>query len=131
MTTVDTTLVESDRLSAPDPSVSAAATPVGARARPLRLALALACCLLVAVPFVSGRLPPLTDLPQHLAQIRLFHEAIATPDSPYRIQWFTPYILAYVPLAFAWWLSPSPSAAPIAMVSLALLWTLAIHWLAF
>jgi hypothetical protein len=131
MTTVNTTLVESDRLSAPDPSVSAAAAHVGERVRLLRVALALACCLLVAVPFVSVRFPPITDLPQHLAQIRLFHEAIATPDSPYRVQWLTPYIVAYVPLAFAWWLSPSPSAGPIAMVSLALLWTVAIHWLAF
>src|SRR5215471_18462145 len=131
MTMVDTTLVESDRLSAPDPSVSAAATQVGARAHPLRVALALACCLLVTVPFVSVRFPPITDLPQHLAQIRLFHEAIANPDSPYRVQWLTPYILAYVPLAFAWWLAPSQSAGPIAMVILALLWIVSIHFLAF
>jgi len=131
VTTLDTTLVESNRLSAPDPSASAAATPVGARARLLRIILTLVCCLLVAAPFVSVRFPPITDLPQHLAQIRLLHEALANPESPYRIQWLTPYILAYVPLALAWQLSPSESAGPIAMVSLALLWTVAIHWLAF
>src|SRR5215471_14409285 len=131
MTMVDTTLVESDRLSAPDPSASAAAVQIGAQARLLRVALALVCCLLVTVPFVSVRFPPITDLPQHLAQIRLLHEAITNPDSLYRVQWHTPYILAYVPLALAWWLSPSPFAGSIAMVSLALVWTMAIHWLAF
>jgi len=128
---LDTTLVESNRLSAPDPSTSAAATEVGKRARLLRIVLTLVCCLLVAIPFVSVRFPPVADLPQHLAQIRLLHETLANPESAYHIQWLTPYILAYVPLALAWQLSPSESAGPIAMVSLALLWTVAIHWLAF
>jgi len=131
VTTLDTTLVESNRLSAPDLSTSAAAAEAGEHARLLRIVLTLVCCLLVAVPFVAVRFPPVTDLPQHLAQIRLLHETIANPESPYRIQWLTPYILAYIPLALAWQLSPSESAGPIAMVSLALLWTVAIHWLAF
>ncbi len=128
MTTLDTTIAEGERLSAVDqPASTAARTRVGV----LRVLLATVCCLLVAVPFVSVRFPPITDLPQHLAQIRLLHDAIANPDSVYRVQWLTPYILSYVPLTIAWQLSPSESAGRIAMVSLALLWTVAIHWLAF
>src|SRR5215813_8474311 len=98
MTTLDTTIGEGQRLSTVDQSASTAARPWAAV---LRVLLATVCCLLLAVPFVSVRFPPITDLPQHLAQIRLFHETIAAPDSPYRVQWLTPYILAYVPLAFA------------------------------
>jgi hypothetical protein len=87
-------------------------------------------CALVAVPFLSVQYPPITDLPQHLAQIRLFHEALADPDGPYRIQWFTPYLLGYLPLEAAWRLSPDVTAGRIAMLILALLWTVGIHGLA-
>jgi hypothetical protein len=95
-------------------------------------ALALAaCCVLVAVPFLSVDLAPITDLPQHLAQIRLFHETLADPHGPYRIQWLTPYLLAYLPLSIAWLLSPGVAAGRAAMLILALLWVLAIHGLAY
>jgi hypothetical protein len=96
----------------------------------VRRLLLVVCCLLVAVPFLSVRFPPVTDLPQHLAQVRLLHETIANPDGPYRIQWLTPYLLAYGPLALGWQISPSEAAGRIAMLCLALLWTLAIHGLA-
>jgi hypothetical protein len=98
--------------------------------RPRLFVLAL-CCLLVAVPFASVHLPPITDLPQHLSQVRLLHEAVADPDGPYRVQWFTPYILSYVPLTLAWALSPGESAGRIAMLILAVLWTVTIHGLAW
>jgi hypothetical protein len=96
-----------------------------------RLWLFALSCLLVAVPFASVDLPPITDLPQHLSQVRLLHETVANPDGPYRIQWFTPYILSYAPLTLAWQLSPSAAAGRIAMLILAGLWVLAIHWLAW
>jgi hypothetical protein len=102
----------------------------GERPRWRLLSLA-ACCVLVAVPFLSVQFAPITDLPQHLAQIRLLHETIADPDGPYRIQWLTPYLLAYLPLTLAWQLSQSEAAGRPAMLILALLWTLAIHALAF
>src|SRR5215813_10159706 len=116
MTTLDTTIGEGQRLSTVDQSASTAARPWAAV---LRVLLATVCCLLLAVPFVSVRFPPITDLPQHLAQIRLLHDAVANPDSVYRIQWLTPYILSYVPLTLAWQLAPSESAGRIAMISLA------------
>ena len=96
-----------------------------------RLAALVLCGLLIAIPFLAVRFPPITDLPQHLAQIRLLHEALAAPDGPYRIQWFTPYLLAYVPLAGAWQVAPGAAAGRVAMLVLAMLWTLAIHGLAY
>src|SRR5262249_40052213 len=95
-----------------------------------RAGLLAASCLLIAVPLLFVHFPPITDLPQHLAQIRLLNETLAAPDSPYRIQWLTPYVLAYAPLALAWLVSPSESAGPLAVLMLALGWTLAIHGLA-
>src|SRR5262245_37973151 len=88
--------------------VSAAATPPrGAEAvvvpRPAevesaraRMVAALLGGALLALPFLAVRFPPITDLPQHVAQIRLFLAALADPDGAYRIQWFTPYSAAYV-----------------------------------
>jgi hypothetical protein len=96
-----------------------------------RLLSLLACCVLVVVPFLSVRFAPITDLPQHLAQIRLFHETLADPGGPYRIQWLTPYLLGYLPLSLAWQLSPTEAAGRNAMLMMVLLWTLGIHWLAF
>jgi len=104
---------------------------VAADRRRDRLLPLAACCLLVVVPFLSVQFPPITDLPQHLAQIRLFHETLADPGTPYRIQWSTPYLVAYLPLSVAWWLSPGAGAGRLAMLMVALLWMLAIHGLAF
>ncbi|MBP1767877.1 MAG: hypothetical protein H6P98_1992, partial [Candidatus Aminicenantes bacterium] len=54
-----------------------------------RFVLAALCCGLAALPFLLVKFPPITDLPQHAAQVRLFGEAVSGPDSPYRIQWMT------------------------------------------
>ena len=96
-----------------------------------RVVAFVACAVLVALPFFTVTFAPITDLPQHLAQIRLLHEALADPDGPYRIQWLTPYLLGYLPLGLAWQLHPDERAGRIAMLMLGGLWTLAIHWLAF
>ena len=58
-----------------------------------RGALFVASALLALTPFFVVTFPPITDLPQHLAQVRLFGEALADPDGPYGIQWWTPYSL--------------------------------------
>src|SRR5262245_53292742 len=70
--------------------------------RKVRFLLAAASCALVAVPFLSVTFPPITDLPQHAAQVRLFLDALHNPDSLYRIQWLTPYSLSYTVLWAAW-----------------------------
>ena len=60
-----------------------------------RGALSSLSALLVLVPFFVVTFPPITDLPQHLAQVRLFGEALADPGGPIEIQWWTPYSLPY------------------------------------
>lgn len=93
-----------------------------------RLALAVLCCVFVAVPFVVTHYPPITDLPQQSAQIRLFLETLHNPDGvPYRIQWFTPYSLSYIVLGASWALFGPASAGRMAMLAIALLWIVAIH----
>lgn len=103
---------------------------VAAEAARTRLLAAVLCGTLIAVPFLAVRFPPVTDLPQHVAQIRLFLAALGDPDSAYRIQWFTPYSAAYAVLGAAWALSSPVNAGRLAVLALAILWTAAVHGLA-
>ena len=98
--------------------------------RTSRCLLAAACSLLVVVPFLCVEFPPITDLPQYLAQIRLFCEAIQNPTSPYRIQWLTPYTLSYALLGVISMLFRPEVAGRIAVLAMGILWTAATHWLA-
>ncbi len=98
--------------------------------RNTRVLLALLCCLLTAVPFLAVKFPPLTDLPQHVAQVRLFAEAIGHPDSPYKIQWMTPYSLVYTVLGASWLIFGPQNAGRVAMLVIALLWIAMLHLLA-
>jgi hypothetical protein len=95
-----------------------------------RVLAAVVCGALIAVPFLAVRFPPITDLPQHVAQIRLFLVALGDPNSGYVIQWYTPYSAAYVLLGAAWALSTPTDAGRLAVLVLALLWMLALHALA-
>lgn len=96
----------------------------------MRVVAALLCSALVALPFLMVRFPPITDLPQHVAQIRLLLSALTEPGTVYRIQWWTPYSAAYVLLGAAWALCSPLNAGRAAMVAIGVLWTLAIHGLA-
>ncbi|MBM4325675.1 MAG: hypothetical protein FJ118_00810 [Deltaproteobacteria bacterium] len=89
------------------------------------------CCLVVAIPFLAVTFPPITDLPQQAAQIRLFLETVKDPEQgPYVIQWFTPYSLSYALLGASWVVFGPLSAGRMAMLTIALLWVIAIHGLA-
>lgn len=88
------------------------------------------CCCLIAAPFLVIHFPPITDLPQHTAQVRLFWEALGNPESPYRIQWFTPYSLVYGLLGLTWAFFGPESAGRIGALALGLLWVGATHLLA-
>lgn len=97
-----------------------------------RSILAFLCCFGIAVPFLVTAFPPITDLPQQSAQIRLFLETIADPaHSPYRIQWFTPYSSSYIFLGGSWAVFGPTNAGRIAMLAIGLLWTIAIHLTAY
>src|SRR2546426_10114094 len=98
--------------------------------RALRSLLALLCCACVTIPFLSVHFPPIADLPQQVAQIRLFLETLHNADGPYRIQWFTPYSLSYSLLGISWALAGPESAGRIAMLAIGVLWTVGAHTLA-
>lgn len=98
--------------------------------RRLRVALAAACCALVALPFLAVTFPPLTDLGQHAAQVRLFLDTVGDPESPYRVQWLTPYGLGYLPLAAGWLVGGPLAAGRLGALLLAVAWVAALHLLA-
>src|SRR4030042_1767010 len=95
-----------------------------------RIIFALLCFLVAVVPFLLVKFPPITALPQHAAQIRLFGEALSQPDSPYRIQWLTPYSLVYAVLGGSWLAFGPENAGRIGMLIIALLWIAMLHLLA-
>jgi hypothetical protein len=95
-----------------------------------RVGLAVASCVLLVVPFLAVHFPPITDLPQHAAQIRLFLEAARNPGGPYTIQWFTPYCAVYVILGAAWGLVGPEHAGRVAMLVIGVMWVAATHRLA-
>lgn len=88
------------------------------------------CCILVCIPFLMAKFPPISDLPQHTAQIRLFQEALSKDNSIYKVQWITPYSLVYGVLGIAWIGVGPENAGRIAMLLLAVLWVLLVHVLA-
>ncbi len=95
-----------------------------------RMPWAVACAIAAALPFLVVQFPPLTDLPQHVAQIRLFLEAVSNPESGYRVQWLTPYSTAYGILGLAWAVAGPADAGRLALAALAVLWVAAVHGLA-
>ncbi len=92
------------------------------------LVSALVCCALVAIPFLAVTVPPITDLPQQTAQVRLLLEAGG--DGPYRVQWWHPNKLGYLPLLLSWRLAPPLAAGRLGVLLIGLSWVAALHWLA-
>lgn len=95
-----------------------------------RLGLVAISIALAAVPFLLVRFPPITDLPQHAAQIRLFGEALGEHADLYRIQWLTPYGLSYVLPGLGWLLFGPASSGRVGFLLLVALWIGAVHALA-
>lgn len=57
----------------------------------------LAICLVL--PVWLAKLPPMTDLPQHAAQVTLLMQILSgggAMSSDYQIRWFTPYLVPYL-----------------------------------
>jgi hypothetical protein len=94
--------------------------------------LAALCCAAVAIPFFTAQFPPITDLPQQSAQIRLFLDTLFASDhSQYKIQWFTPYSFSYLLLGLSWALFGPENAGRMAMLAIGLIWIIAIHVVTF
>jgi hypothetical protein len=104
-------------------------TPVPRQERKGRAFTAAAVCVLALVPLLFAPFPPSTDLPQHLAQVRLFDEARAAPAGPYVIQWLAPNNLIYLFLWGFWKILPAGLVARAALALILLLWVAAIHGL--
>lgn len=84
--------------------------------------------LLLMVPIWVVDFPPLTDLPQHVAQIRMLLEALSHPDSSYTIQWLTPYSLAYASIIIGWFIGTPLLAGKIAFSLIVAVNTIVLHW---
>ncbi|MCP4663765.1 MAG: hypothetical protein GY856_50925 [bacterium] len=98
--------------------------------RSVYLVSAVLCCGLLALPFLLVTIPPITDLPQQTAQIRLLFEALGDESGPYLVQWLHPNKLGYLPLAACWGVAGPLAAGRMGLLVIALLWAAAIHALA-
>jgi hypothetical protein len=87
-------------------------------------------CVAVAIPFLVVTYVPATDIAQHVAQIRLFHEAIADPGGRYVVQWLTPYALSYALLGALRTVAGPADAGRYALLVIAIFWVGAAHLLA-
>ncbi len=100
-----------------------------------RFFIAVACCLGGALPLLMTPFPPTTDVPQHVAQVRLFFETMQGASQPngvnYIVQWLTPYSLVYLVMAGLWKILPPERVGQATLVALCFGWALAIHWLAW
>ncbi|MCP3105080.1 hypothetical protein LZ198_40060 [Myxococcus sp. K15C18031901] len=85
----------------------------------------------IAVPCLVVRIPPVTDLPQHLGQMRLFIETLGTSNGPFAIQPLTPYWGAHLVLLPVWLVAPARAVASLSLLLLGLLWVGAVHALAW
>jgi hypothetical protein len=85
---------------------------------------------LAAIPLTAVRYPPVLDLPQLLAQIDLLRDVFAGPPGPYRIQWWAPDKIAYLPLALGRWLGDDAWGPRLALVFVALAWIAGVFALA-
>lgn len=95
----------------------------------LRGAVALAAMMLVALPFCVVTFPPVVDLPQHAAQIKLLGEALAN-DATYEFRWWVPYTSAYVVLGAAISVAGPIDGARLGVLAIAIGWVLSLHILA-
>lgn len=105
----------------PDDGVAAA------RARRWLVAASLACA---ALPLLAVQFPPCTDLPQHVAQVRLLGDALGARADVYQVGWTSPSNLLYGLLAAASALVEPITAGRLVVLLLVLAWVGAVALLA-
>ena len=112
-----------------DPTKILIAPPPKGPVRERRIAAgALFLCLfLVTIPFLVVRYVPSTDLPQHLAQIRLLEDHFRNPaHSEYAVEWFGANSLVYGLIGANWVLFKPVLAGKMAVLELALAWVFVV-----
>jgi len=88
--------------------------------------------IFVCIPFLMVTFVPATDLPQHLAQIRLFYDLLSnSPPEGLTITFFNANVLVYWILALLWLIFPPILTGKLMMLGLVLSWILAIYLLAW
>ncbi len=92
-----------------------------------RVLIAAGIIALAVLPILLTPYPPATDLPQHLAQVRLFEQALKDPGGPYVINWAAPGNLIYVVIFAFRAVLPSAWVARAVLILLVILWIAAIH----
>jgi hypothetical protein len=98
--------------------------------RKTRIFAAAAIFVLAAIPILVTPFPPATDLPQHLAQVRLLEEALRNPGGPYAVNWAAPGNLIYAVIYAFRAILPEGWTARAVILLCAGLWIAAIHGLA-
>lgn len=86
--------------------------------------------ILLLFPTILLKFPPATDLPQHIAQVRLFFESLKDSQGPYQIQWYAPNNLIYFVLGIAWKIFEPENVGRVTMAFIVLVWLVAIYFLA-
>lgn len=104
--------------------------PASQHERKERVLVAAGVLVLAVIPILLTPFPPATDLPQHIAQVRLFKEALANPGGPYVIQWLAPNNLIYVFLLAFWTILPIGLVARVTLIFIVILWLAGVHGLA-
>jgi hypothetical protein len=115
--------------------MQAATQPSSSPSPRFYIASAILCAAALLLPFLLVEIPPVTDLPQQTAQIRLLFEALEDGGQGsiqnYRVQALDPNKLGYLPLLVTWLLFPPLAAGRLAVAGIGLLWVLSIHALAY
>lgn len=96
-----------------------------------RYSMFLLTCSVLILPWIFAPFPPITDLAQQLAQVRLLDDALFNPQSLYSIQWDTPNRLIYIPLYLFYKVLPISIVGGSFMFFLTVLWSGSIHFLAY
>ncbi len=91
-----------------------------------RALIAVGIIALAILPILLTPYPPATDLPQHLAQVRLFLDTLKSPGGPYVIQWLAPNNLVYSLILVLWSVLPVAFVGPAVLVLVVFLWIAAI-----
>lgn len=94
-----------------------------------RVIVAAGLFVLAILPIVLTEFPPSTDLPQHIAQARLFLDTLKSPGGPYVIQWLAPNNLIYSLILIFWSVLPVAFVGPAVLVLIVFLWIAAIFLL--
>lgn len=84
-----------------------------------RNVLLIGTLLAIAAPFLLVTYVPSTDLPQHLAQVRLLFDVLrGNHQTDLTLNLFAPNILVYLPLSIAWLVFPPVLAGKVVMLFL-------------